>query len=253
MEPFIEAVIAVIVVSAFIAGIFYVFYLAAVKGSKSPLRLYNRFENGYRKHSRNKRVREKMTEYRTFSGVRQASFLRSAIPFTLFIAVILILLFKLVFFTAIVSNSMQPTFKKGDLVLMQKIATAPEEGDIIMFEHKDIMLPITHRAIAVTDAGSKTMGDARGVTDPWLVQNEAIMAKAVQIDGKPLVLEDVGNYFILETSEMGYDPQYGSEYTFMKNIFSMLRLYGYVVCVIAILGYVLLSLTEMKRRGNVQL
>nr|CBH37859.1 hypothetical membrane protein [uncultured archaeon] len=250
MEPFIEAVITVIALSAFIAGLFYVFYLAAVKGSESPLRFYNRFERGYREHSRTKRVKEKMTEYRTVSGVGAPSFLRATVPFTLFIAVILILLFKLVFFTAIVSDSMQPTFKKGDLVLMQKIATVPEEGDIIMFEHKDIMLPITHRAIAVTDEGSRTSGDARGVKDPWLVQNEAVMAKAVQIDGRPIVLKDVGNYFILDTSEMGYDPTYGSEYTFMKNLFSMLRLYGYVVCAIAILAYVLLSLTERKRRGN---
>ncbi|MGB7001791.1 MAG: signal peptidase I [Halobacteriota archaeon] len=253
MEPFIEAVITVIALSAFIAGLFYVFYLAAVKGSESPLRLYHRFERGYREHSRTKKVKEKMTEYRTISGVGQASFLRATVPFTLFIAVILILLFKLVFFTAIVSDSMQPTFKKGDLVLMQKIATVPEEGDIIMFEHKDIMLPITHRAISVTDEGSRTMGDARGVKDPWLVQNEAVIAKAVQIGGRPIVLEDVGNYFILDTNEMGYNPKYGSEYTFMKNLFSMLRLYGYVVCVIAVLGYVLLSLTERKRRGNVQL
>lgn len=253
MEPFIEAVITVIAVSAFIAGIFYVFYLAAVKGSESPLRLYNRFEKGYREHSRNKKVKEKMTEYKTVSGVGQASFLRSALPFCLFIAVLLILLFKIVFLLPIVSNSMQPTFKKGDLVLMQKIATAPEEGDIIMFEQKDIMLPVTHRVIAVTDEGSKTAGDARGVTDAWIVQNEAIIAKAVQIDGRPIILEDVGNYFILETTEMGYDPKYGSEYTFVKNIISMLRLYGYVVCVIAVMGYVLLSLSERKRRGNVQL
>ena len=253
MEPFIEAVITVIAVSAFIAALFYVFYLAAVKGSESPLRLYNRFKNGYREHSRNKKVKEKMTEYKTFSGVGAPSFLRSALPFCVFIAVILILLFKLVFLTAIVSNSMQPTFKKGDLVLMQKIATAPEEGDIIMFMHKDIMLPVTHRVIAVTDEGTKTGGDARGVTDPWIVQNEAIIAKAVQMGGGPIVLEDVGNYFILETSKMGYDPKYGSEYAFMRNIFSMLRLYGYVVCVIAVMGYVLLSLSERKRRGNVQL
>lgn len=253
MEPVIEAVITVIAVSVFMAGLFYVFYLAAVKGSESPLRLYKRFDRGYREHSRNKKVKEKMAEYRTFSSVGAPSLLRSVLPFCLFIAVIIIILFKLVFFTAIVSNSMQPTFKKGDLVLMQKISTVPEEGDIIMFEQEDIMLPVTHRVIAVTDKGTKTGGDARGVTDAWLVQNEAIVAKAVQIGGGPIVVEDIGNYFILETGEMGYDPKYGSEYTLMRNIFSMLHLYGYVVCVIAVMGYALLTLNEMKRRRNVQL
>ncbi len=253
MEPVIEAVVPVIAVSVFIAGLFYVFYSVAVKGSESPLRFYNHFDKGYHEYSRNKKVKEKMIEYRTFSGVGAPSFLRSVLPFTLFIALILILLFKIVFFTVIVSDSMQPTFKKGDLVLMQKISTAPEAGDIIMFEQKKIILPVTHRVIAATDEGSKTGGDARGVTDPWSVQNEAIMAKAVQIGGRPIVLEDVGNYFILETSEMGYNPNYGSEYAFMKGVFSLLRFYGYVVCVIAVMGYVLLSLNERKRRGNVQL
>ncbi|HID20573.1 MAG TPA: signal peptidase I [Methanophagales archaeon] len=251
MEPVIEAIISTILVSAFMAAIFYILYLTAVKGFESPLRLYHRFKARYSEHSQNKRVKEKMKEYRTFSGVGSRSFLRSAVPFSLFILVILILLFKLVFFTAIVSNSMQPTFKRGDLVLMQKIAPMPEEGDIIMFERREVMLPITHRVIAVTDEGVKTKGDARGTADPWIVQEEAIMAKAVQLEEEPIVVKDVGNYFILDTGKMGYNPKYGSEYLFVKNIFLMLRLYGYVVCIVSIMGYLILTLVEAKKRQNV--
>ena len=248
MQPFIEAIMSTIAVSAFLAAIFYIFYLTAVKGSESALRLYDRFKKGYREHSRNKRLEEKMTEYKTISDVGRKPFLHSVLPFSLFLLVILVLLFKLVFFTAVVSDSMQPTFKKGDLVLMQKISAVPKEGDIIMFERRDYMLPITHRVIAVTDEGVRTGGDARGSADRWIVHEEEIMAKAVQVGEKPLVIEDVGNYFILETREMRYNPKYGSEYAFVKNIFLTLRVYGYAVCIIAIIGYVILTLGEAKKR-----
>jgi len=246
MQPFIEAIILTVAFSAFIASIFFIFYFTAVKGSESPLRLYNRFKNIYKEHSRKKRVKEKMAEYKAFSGVGKPSLLRSAIPFSLFLIVIFVLLFKFAFFTAITSNSMQPAFKKGDLVAMQKISTTPEEGDIIMFERPEYMLPITHRVVAVTDSGVRTRGDARGRVDPWVVPEEAIIGKVVQIGEKPIVLKDVGNYFILETREMRIG-KYGSEYAFVKNIFSVIRVYGYALCVISILGYVILSLREAKR------
>ncbi len=247
MQPFIAAIILTIAVSVFIAAIFFILYLTTVKGSDSPLRLYNRFKKGYRKHSQKKRVEEKMTEYKAFSGVGKPSFIRSALPFSLFLIVILVLLFKLVFFTAVTSDSMQPTFKKGDLVAMQKIATTPKEGDIIMFERPEYMLPVTHRVVAVTDSGVRTMGDARGRTDPWVVPEGEIMGKAVQVGEKPVVLKDMGNYFILDTREMRYG-KYGLEYSFMKNVFAMIRVYGYALCVISIIGYVILTLREGKRR-----
>jgi signal peptidase len=247
MQPFIEAIIPTIVVSAFIAAIFFILFLVAVKGSESPLRLYNRFKKGYSEHSRNKKVKEKMAEYKTSSSVGRSSFIRSALPFSLFLFVIFLLLFNLVFFTAVTSNSMQPTFKKGDLVLMQKISTAPKEDDIIMFERPNYMLPIMHRVVDVADGGVSTRGDKREETDPWIVPEAEIKAKAVQLGGKPIVLKDVGEYFILETKEK-HVAKYGLEYTFMKNVFLVIHAYGYALCVIAIISYVLLTLREVKKR-----
>lgn len=246
MQPFIAAILATIAVSAFIAAIFFFFYLIAAKGSESPLRFYNRFKKGYSKHSRNDRVKEKMIEYKAISGVGKPSLIRASLPFSLFLFVILVLFLKLAFFTAVTSDSMQPTFKKGDLVAMQKIATTPKEGDIIMFERPEYMLPVTHRVVAVMDGRVRTRGDARGRTDPWVVREREIMGKAVQVGGAPIVLKDVGNYFILETREMRYG-KYGLEYTLIKNVFYMIRVYGYALCVISILGYVILTLMEAKK------
>ncbi len=245
MEPFLEAIILTVAVSAFIAAIFYIFYLVIVKGSDAPLQFYNHLKKGYREHSRTKRVKEKMYEYETISGMHRPSLLGSTIVFSIFVVIISLLLFKVVFFTAVTSGSMSPTFERGDLVLMQRIHPEPVVGDIIMLQRAEYMLPVTHRVVSVTEGGVRTKGDATGRVDPWIIPEEEITAKAVQIGEKPVVLKDVGDYFILDPKEMRIG-KYGSEYTLVKNIFLTMRVYGYALCIIAILGYVLLSLREAK-------
>lgn len=245
MQPFIEAIISTIAVSAFIAAIFFIFYLTVVKGSESPLRLYNRFKNRYKEHSHTKRVKERMYGYETISGMHKPSLLGSTILLSILVLVISLLLFKVVFFTAVTSGSMSPTFERGDLVLMQRIHPEPVEGDIIMLQREEYMLPITHRVVSVTEGGVRTKGDARSRVDPWVIPEEEIIAKTVQVGEKPLVLKDVGDYFILDPKEMRIG-KYGSEYAFVKNLFLTIRVYGYALCIIAILGYVILTIKERR-------
>jgi len=245
MQPFIEAIITTIVVSAFIVAIFFFLYLVAVKGSESPLRLYNRFKKGYKEHSRTKRVKARMHEYETISGMHKPSLLGTTIVLSLLVVIISLLLFKFVFFTAITSGSMSPTFERGDLVLMQRIYTEPVEGDIIMLEREEYLLPVTHRIVSVTEGGVRTKGDARGRVDPWTIPEEEIVAKAVQVGENPVVLKDVGDYFILNPKEMRIG-KYGSEYSFVKNLFSTIKVYGYILCIIAIIGYVILTIKERR-------
>lgn len=244
MQPFIEAILATLVISGIIALILFSYYLRVGKGWQSPLLLFSGFKKRYAEHSRNTRVKAKLVEYKTISVEGRKPLLGSTILFCVFLIIIFALLFKLVFFSVVVSNSMNPTFRAGDLVLMQRLSTTPVEGDIIMFQRSEYMLPITHRIYAVTDGGIRTKGDARSAPDPWILPEDAIVAKAVQLDDGPTVIKDVGNYFILDTTVMRYDPKYGSEYAFIKTIFLTLRLYGYVFCVIALVGYVWLTLKE---------
>jgi len=245
MQPFIEAIITTVVVSTFIAAIFFILYLVAVKGSESPLRLYNRFKNRYKAHSRTKRVKERMYGYETISGMHKPSLLGSTILLSILVLVISLLLFKVVFFTVITTGSMSPALERGDLVLMQRIYTEPVEGDIIMLQREEYRLPVTHRVVSVTEEGVRTKGDARSRVDPWIIPEEEINAKTVQVGEKPLVLKDIGDYFILDPKEMRIG-KYGSEYAFVKNIFLTIKLYGYVLCIIAIIGYVILTIKERR-------
>ena len=246
MQPFIAAILSTIAVSACIAGISFTYYLLVLNGSESPVHPYKFFKKLCKKRSRKKRVQEKMNEFKNVSIAGREPVLGPTIVFSVFLVIIFMLFFNLVFFTAITSDSMRPTFERGDLVAMQKLYTTPEKGDIIMFERPAYLLPITHRVVAVTDNGVRTQGDAAGRTDPWVVPKGEIEAKAVQLGGMPLVIKDVGDYFILDTREMRYDPRYGTEYSFIKNIFLTVRLYGYVFCIMAILGYVWLTIKERR-------
>jgi signal peptidase I len=246
MQPFIAAILSTIAVSACIAGISFTYYQVVLNGSESPVHPYRFFKKLCKERSRKKRVKEKMNEFKNVSIAGREPVLGPTLVFSVFLVIIFMLFFNLVSFTAITSDSMQPTFKRGDLVAMQKLYTTPEKGDIIMFERPEYMLPITHRVVAVTDGVVRTQGDARGRTDPWIIPEGEIEAKAVQLGGKTMIIKDVGAYFILDTREMRYDPRYGTEYSFIKNVFLTIRLYGYVFCIIAILGYVWLTIKERR-------
>ncbi len=241
MEWVISAIIATV-----IAGMIYYFtYLVLIKDTGLHSRIFSSLKELYGRYSRNKRIKERMYEYEVVSGMHKPSLLGSSLILSIFIFVIVILLFKFVFFAVVTSDSMSPTFERGDLVLMQRIHIAPEVGSIIMLESSTSMLPVTHRVVAVTDEGVMTKGDARAFADPWVVPKEAILGEAVEIQGRPIVLKALGNYFILNPKEVRIG-RYGSEYTFVKNLFKVIRMYGYALCIIAILGYLLLTVMEMR-------
>ena len=236
-------VISAIIASAIAIVIYYIIYLTFVKGFAVPIHIFHFFKGLYERYSRNKRLKERMYEYEAVSGMHKPSLFGSSLVLSILTIIIVMLLFKIVFFAVVTSDSMSPTFERGDLILMQRIHVDPRVGDIIMLENSASMLPITHRVVAVTNGGVRTKGDARAFTDPWLVPKQEILGEAVQIHGRPIVLKAIGNYFILDPKEMGVG-RYGSEYMFIKNVFLAIRMYGYALCIISILGYLLLTVIE---------
>ncbi len=239
-------VISAIIASAIAIVIYYIIYLTLVKGFVVPIHIFHSFKGLYERYGRNKRLKERMYEYEAVSGMHKPSLFGSSVVVSILTVIIVILLFKIVFFAVVTSDSMSPTFERGDLILMQRIHIDPRVGDIVMLENRESILPITHRVVAVTKEGVRTKGDARAFADPWLVSKHEIRGEAVQIHGSPIILKAIGNYFILNPKEMGIG-RYGSEYMFIKNLFLVIRMYGYALCIISISGYLLLTVMERRR------
>jgi signal peptidase len=66
---------------------------------------------------------------------------------------------------AVVSNSMSPTFNRGDLVVVQ--GAQPQDlkvGDVIVFSVKTRGAPIIHRIIEVKNSTFQTLGDNNNPT-----------------------------------------------------------------------------------------
>ena len=71
----------------------------------------------------------------------------------------------------VLSNSMQPTFSAGDVVLTRPVAVgALREGDVIAFVPPGSTRPLMHRITAIRGGVMTTRGDANGASDPWQLQ-----------------------------------------------------------------------------------
>lgn len=79
---------------------------------------------------------------------------------------------------AVFSESMIPTFYKGDMIIVQGTQNV-SIGDIIVFDVPAYNFPIIHRAINITDGKITTKGDHNLIQDPWFVDKSVIHGKAV--------------------------------------------------------------------------
>ena len=76
----------------------------------------------------------------------------------------------------VVSGSMVPLIKAGDVILAKPLDRAVEVGDVVVFAdpvHAD--RDIVHRVVAIDEQGMvTTRGDANNGPDPWLVDSGTI-------------------------------------------------------------------------------
>lgn len=162
---------------------------------------------------------------------------------TAVLCIMFLLAAKAVFFTAVASGSMYPTYNKDDLVLMQNIDGIYMPGDIIMFKRPDTSLPVTHRIASITEEGIRTAGDATGQMDWWKVKKEDILGKAILINGKPVVIKEYGRFFIIENKEQDFGP-FGKDYRNYFLFIEVVKLYGYVIAVFSLFLYILLTIKK---------
>lgn len=74
-------------------------------------------------------------------------------------------------FQTVLSNSMQPTFSAGDVVVTRAVPVGSVRvGDIIVFQPPPRDEPVVHRVTSIRGGLITTRGDANPVDDPWRVQ-----------------------------------------------------------------------------------
>lgn len=176
---------------------------------------------------------------------KKRSNVRSIITPILIVLVLALIFYNGIFFTVPISNSMKPTFEKGDLVLMQKYDTSPNVGDIILFSVAVIGPDkvITHRIYSISGDSIKTKGDSTPI-DQWIITPKQIHAKTIMIGNKPIVIKSVGYYFLDETPTTTFANEFGALQTILMKG-KELGLFIFATCIII---FVLLSVNDIKKQ-----
>jgi signal peptidase len=178
---------------------------------------------------------------------REVPVVRIAVVLGIFGCLLVMALTYKLFWTVVTSDSMVPTFERGDMFLAQAIYIEPEVGDIIVFKRKDVNLPVSHRILRISDDKIYTGGDASGA-DRWYITREDIIAEAVMIRGEPIVIKGFGKYFILDVKELRSIGPYGQEYLFYKNLVQLFKSYALAIMIISVTLYVYLEVRGKKLR-----
>ncbi|VVB85456.1 Peptidase S24-like protein [uncultured archaeon] len=164
------------------------------------------------------------------------------------VLVILILAFglKSISFAVVISDSMKPVFQRGDLVLTQSISKDPQKGDVITFKANGVQNPVTHRVVNVQGDVVTTKGDNNPMADDYGTTKNDVLAKAIVINGHPVVVPGIGSYFILDFSKEGKLYKYGDQFTFLQQMFVVIRTWGYVITIISFTALIMSMLGGKK-------
>ena len=179
----------------------------------------------------------------------QKVILKEVIIFSMALMIMFLLASRAIFLTAVISGSMNPTFNRDDLVLMQNIDQTYEPGDIIMFERPDTSYPVVHRIKEITDRGIRTAGDATGQIDWWELDKKDIHGKSLLIFGKPVVIKGYGKFFILDERNQDFGP-FGKDYGRYFLFFQVIKIYGYVIAIFSLFLYIIMTLKQKPRQSR---
>lgn len=176
---------------------------------------------------------------------------RVATTLAIFCILLYLTLSHKLFFAVVVSDSMYPTFQRGDMYLAQAIQINPKPGDIIMFRRPDVGLPVSHRVLRVVGNKIYTGGDASG-PDLIPITRKDVIAQAVMIGGKPIVIPGIGKYFILNAKQLRNIGPYGEEYLFYQKLIRAFKSYAMAIIVICLSIYVYLELEGYSYRKRIK-
>lgn len=217
------------------------------QGFKKSIGLMGYIVEKYQKATHRDKVNATMAMYTEHARKFRLRTVLLPVAITIFIAYVLSA--QLFFFAIVTSGSMEPTFKKGDLVFMQNVLVKPEAGDIIIFpDPQGTMvgnkpLTVTHRIVEVTGETIRTKGDNNPAIDLWKIDKKGILGKAVVLNKKPLVLKDVGRYFLLDYRT----TQYSAEFLAIARTIQNMRTMGIMIFFVCLVLYLFLSIRDSRQ------
>jgi len=224
-------ILQVIFLTILLVSVLYILFLIRYEKSRWILTIINLLNNEI--HKKNKKKIFKKSMARLY--VRNASERISAIFSIFFLFLIaFIVLNHYISFVVVTSGSMATTVEKGDLVLMQAINKTPSNGEIIQFNVPSRNLPVVHRVYEVTPVGYVTKGDFRPVKDDWIVKGSQIQAKAIIFFGKPVIIPQIGNLFIVESRHTSFVSSAFNFASGMANIFKVLALIVFILALLSL-------------------
>lgn len=119
--------------------------------------------------------------------------------------ILIIVLIAAQHLSVVVSGSMEPTFYRGDIVILEKAdffgikEFDPEElqvGDVVVYNAAWYDQPVIHRVINITDINGTTMyvikGDNNERPDPYYVKPSQIQQKVVTLGDNLIVIPKIG-------------------------------------------------------------
>ncbi len=106
----------------------------------------------------------------------------------------------------VVSGSMEPTFYRGDVVVIEQAdfigfhemdAENLKIGDIVIYDATWFEEPVIHRIISIKQGSDGktyyvTKGDNNSNADPALVSVDQVKAKVVTVGNQPMVIPKIG-------------------------------------------------------------
>ena len=218
-------------------------------GYRRSIEILAHIMNRLQRQNEEKKVNVMMGIYREHARKFQYRSILLPIAIVLFSAYILSS--KMVFFAIVTSGSMQPTFDRGDMVLMQNIMIRPQVGDIIIFTDPLVKerikagtstLTVTHRIVDISGDNIKTKGDKNQYVDSWTVHKSDLMGKAIALKGEPFVLEYIGNYFFQDYTT----TQYSSEFLAIARTIQNMKAFGIMLFFACLALYLILSVRDAR-------
>ncbi|MDD5473388.1 MAG: signal peptidase I [Candidatus Methanoperedens sp.] len=241
-DPFYRFVIWHLILFTIVLALFY----DSRQGFKKSISILGYIAEKFNTTNRTAKVNATMSIYREHSKKFTLRAVLMPIAITLFVAYILSS--HMLFFAIVTSGSMEPTFKKGDLVFMQNVLVKPKVGDIIIFPDPQGSMvgsgtvTVTHRVVELSGDILRTKGDNNPTLDTWKVDKEKVLGKAIILNNKPFVLKDVGGYFLLDYRT----TQYSAEFIAISKTIQNMRTMGIMIFFVCLIVYLFLSIKDAR-------